>query len=434
MISLLFSILLLGGPVQQPAPADSITLQYCYNLAYENYPTVQNVELQHKITALNVRIAQTGYYPHIKVKGRATYQSEVTSISLPGGAGPDPISKDQYRASVSVVQNIFSGGMVGIQKELQQAIGRQKTNAVKVNLYQIRKQVNKVYYGILLSQQHLKVTHLLIENIKAQLQTIRSRVEHGVLLASQQYILKAELLKAQQNKSDIKANLKAGYAVLEELVGTPIADGTPLVLPQTDVRQSGKELPALHPRYDLFDSRIAALKQRQELAEAQMWPTLSAFGTFSYGRPGLNILDDSFHGFYMVGVRVKWDFWDLFNKDRQQQILEYKQHKVVQKRRAFNVQQQTSIDRLEQRIQSLKENIERAEKIIKLYEKIVYQTAKQLEHGVVTSTEYVTELNKASKARLSLFISRVQLAQAKTQYATVLGKPIQNIKSNTYTK
>jgi hypothetical protein len=40
---------------------------------------------------------------------------------------------------------------------------------------------------------------------------------------------------------------------------------------------------------------------------------------------------------------------------------------------------------------------------------------------VITATEYVTELTRANQARLSLYINRVRLAQAKAEYLTTLG-------------
>ncbi|HLR76954.1 MAG TPA: TolC family protein, partial [Balneolaceae bacterium] len=150
IITFLFSFLLVTHPLAQTAPADTLTLPHAYELMYQNYPEAKNIELQKKIESLNVTIANTGYYPQIKVKGRATYQSEVTGFDLPADIGPEPLSKDQYRASVSVVQNIFNGGAVGLQKEMQKTISRQKANTTEVSLYKMRRQLNQVYYGILL--------------------------------------------------------------------------------------------------------------------------------------------------------------------------------------------------------------------------------------------------------------------------------------------
>lgn len=330
--SILFSFLIAFNPVHQTMPGDTLTLEHAYQLAYKNYPTAKKIALQKRITELNVRITNTGYFPQITVKGKATYQSEVPHLSSANSALPS-ISKDRYEASLNVEQTIFNGGAVGIRKNLQKAKGQQKINSIQVELYQIRRQVNQVYYGILLSQKQLKSTMLVIENLEKQFSTIKSKVEHGVLLPSKLHILKAELIKARQDSAAIQSNIQAGYEVLSLLIGKKVPYGTELNLPiiQVDYRM----LKPRRPRLDLFKSSLEVLETRQELSEAQQWPRLAAFGKAAYGRPGLNFLNDDFHGYYIVGLKLQWDFWDLFNSDRQEEILQIKQQQIVQNRKAF---------------------------------------------------------------------------------------------------
>ncbi|HLR76498.1 MAG TPA: TolC family protein, partial [Balneolaceae bacterium] len=215
-----------------------------------------------------------------------------------------------------------------------------------------------------------------------------------------------------------------GYLVLSELTGKQFRSDTKLALPEAAQIIRPDSLPKLRPRYKLFKSQINVLKTKKALTKTDMLPSISAFGTASYGRPGLNILNDDFHGFYIVGLQIKWGFWDLFNSNRKQQVLQIKQQQVKQDRLAFDVKIRSTLARINQQIQSLQKNIERDHRIVSLRENIVQQSAQQLKHGVITSTEYVTELTKANKARLSLFINRVKLAQEKTKYETILGLPV----------
>lgn len=401
------------------AQPDSISLKYCYQQANEHYPTAQNISLQEKITALNVRIANTGYFPNVTVNGQASYQSEVTEIGLPGGGGPPGISKDQYEASVNVSQMIFNGGAVGIQKELERAQGKQQIQAVEVDLHQIRSQIDQVYFGILLSQQQAKTIGLLIENLKEQLVAIRSQVENGVLLPSQQYILKAELVSARQDSVENHSNIASGYQVLSEIIGEEITSGTRLVLPEVT---SGYQ--SLHPRraeLDLFESRRQTLEQQQKLARTRRVPSLSAFGTAAYGRPGLNFLNDEFHDYYIAGLRVRWNVWDFLNAGREQQILKIEQRKIDREQQAFRRQLDATLDRISERMESIRENMKRDREIIELRTRVVEESASQLKNGTVTATEYVTEMTRANQARLSLYINRVRLSQARAEYLTALG-------------
>jgi outer membrane protein TolC len=413
----IFSILSVIGTAQP----DSISLEYCYQQAYEQYPTAKNAALQEKITELNVQIANTGYFPDVSINGQASYQSEVTEIGLPGGGGPPSVSKDQYEASLDVTQTIFNGGAVGIQKELERAKGKQKIYATEVDLQQIRSQIDQVYFGILLSQRQEKAIGLLIDNLQEQLSTVRSQVENGVLLPSQQHILKAELISARQDSIDNHSNIKAGYQVLSEIVGEEITPETKLVLPQEN-----PDYQSLHPQraeLNLFESRRQILEQQKELVRTKKVPSLAAFGTAAYGRPGLNFLNDDCHDYYMAGLRVRWNVWDFLNADREQQILKIEQEKIDQDQRAFERQLDAALDRISERIASIKENMKRDQEIIELRQQVVKESASQLENGVITATEYVTELTRANQARLSLYINKVRLSQAKAEYLTALGVP-----------
>lgn len=424
----LLALLLVFGFGQQAAPPDTVTLQYCYRQAEEHYPLAKNIELQERITELNMKIASTGHYPRLNVNGKASYQSEVTDFSLPGGAGPPGVSKDQYEASLSMTQNIFNGGAVGIREQLEQAKGRQQVNSIEVDLHKIRSQIDQVYYGILLSQKQGKTNELLIKDLRERLKTVRSQVSNGILLPSQQKILEAELIKAKQDSAEIRSNVKAGYQVLAELIGEDLATDTALKLPQLNINMD--RMQAQRPEYDLFRSNRETIKQQQELAGTQKWPTISAFGTASYGRPGLNFLSDDFHDYYIVGLRLRWNFWDSRNASREQQTLEMQRKQITQNERAFTTQLQATLDRIRERVATLRENIERDKKIVALRRQVVDESASQLENGAITATEYVTELTRAQQAELSLLINRVRLVQAQTEYATTLGVPLEAVQQN----
>lgn len=403
-----------------PPPSDSLSLQTCYILARQNYPIAKKMELEQKIADLNTRVANTRYFPQVEINGRASYQSELTNI---GPMGPS-LSKDQYQLGMDVTQTIYSGGAIGIQKKLEQAKGEQAVNSVQVDLYKIREQVNEVYFGILLSRKQTQTVELLSRNLRKQLGTVRSQVKNGALLPSQQYVLEAELIKAKQDSADIQSNIRAGFKVLSELIDQDVPAQTELALPETESRLQGKAA-IQRPEYDLFQSTKNTLDYQKELIRAEKYPKLMAFGSATYGRPGYNFLNDDFHDFYMVGLRLKWDFWDFSNASEKAKALSIQQKVVDQNRAAFTKQVQASIDRIREQITSLEEKIDRDQEIIDLRQQVVQESASQLKNGVITATEYVTVLTNANQARLSLEIHKVQLQQAQIDLATTLGITIE---------
>jgi len=398
----------------QPSTSDSLSLQACYQLAQKNYPTAKKIELQQKITDLNTRIANTRYFPQIEVNGKATYQSEVTNI---GPMGPT-ISKDQYQLGLDVTEPIYKGGAIGIQKKLEQAKGQQEVNSVYVDLHKLREQVNQVYFGILLSKKQSQTEELLMKNLRQQLETVRAQVQNGALLPSQAHVLKAELIKANQDSAEIQSNIQAGYQVLGELIGKEVSKDTDLLLPNTNPNPMGT---IQRPEYDLFQSTKHTLDYQKKLIQANKYPQLAAFGSAAYGRPGYNFLNNDFHDFYMVGLKLSWNFWDWSNASDKKRALTIQQKTVDQNKRAFTRQVRASLDRIRSQIASLKEKIDRDSDIINLRQQVVKETASQLKNGVVTATEYVTVLTKANQAKLALEIHKVQLRQAQIDLETTLG-------------
>lgn len=421
MTTLLTSLLILTF-TNQSAPADSISLNYCYQQAEEYYPAAKNVALQEKITELNIKIVNTGYYPQVSVNGRASYQSEVTEFGLPGGGLP-PVSKDQYEASIQLSQNIYNGGVTGIRKDLERTQGMREVLSTKVELQQVRAQIDQVYFGILLSQQQMEATKLMISELEERLESVRSKVDNGVLLKSQQLILQAGLIKANQDSASIMANIKSGYLVLGELIGEDLNPSTKLTLP--DPVSEGVMTDLARPEMALFENSVKALEQQKELAQTGKIPRISAFGTAAFGRPGLNFLNDDFHEYYMVGLRLNWNLMDFLNADEQIEVLNIRQKTIRQNEESFTLQLETQLSRTEERIKAIEENIIRDKEIIEIREQVVAESSNQLENGVITATEYITELTNANRARLSLLTNKIRLIQAQAEYRTALGLDIE---------
>lgn len=191
-------------------------------------------------------------------------------------------------------------------------------------------------------------------------------------------------------------------------------------MPQVDL-PAGEEMTRQRPEFGLFENNREVLSYQKELAQAEKWPSLSAFGSASYGRPGYNVFDDNLHAFYMVGLRLRWSFWNAQNAVKKEQIYQLQQKTISEEERAFERQLKASLSKIGEQIALFKEKLERDQQIIVLREKVVEEKASQMKNGSVTATEYITELNKVTQARLSQMIHRTKLVQSKIDYITTLG-------------
>lgn len=421
-------LIILCFPWQVTAPPDSLDLATCYSLVKENYPVVRKINLQQEITDLRVSLAETAKYPQVMLDGKATYQSEVTEFSSPGGEGGPVISKDQYEVALEVDQSIYNGGMTGVQQELEKQQGQVEQLTDEVTLHQLRAQINEVYFGILLAQEQQHINSLQASMLKEQLTTVSSRVRNGVLLPGQQNILEAELVRTAQDSVGIRENILTGRIVLSRLIGKEITAGTVLKVPHPDLVTTQHE--DQRPELQLLDSRARLLDQQRGMIDANRSLKISAFGRAAYGRPGnLNFLNNTFHDYYMVGLRLHWDLWNNINASKEIQALDLSQEKIRSDRDAFELQLDTRTQRLSNHIEAVETKISQDRKIIQLREQVVDESASQMNNGVVTATEYVTELNRTSQARLALVVHEIELSKTKIEYLTEWGESIgQNVK------
>jgi outer membrane protein TolC len=418
-ISILMGLLVLPQLLlAQTMPA--LTLEYCYDRLHTDFPIEQKLALQDKITDLQVELSKSGLQPEILVNGSISYQSDVTEVGFAGAAAPE-FSKDHYNISLDVQQPLFDGGRTTRLKEVELASGDAAKAGVEVELWNLRNQVNEVFFGITLWQKQQLVVELLLSDLEKQYAVVQSKVEHGVLLPSNRLILKAELLKVQQQKVQVEATLLAWKKVLGELLGEEIDANRKLIVPDSKAFIERDHADKNRPEFEVFEQKNKVLQTQAMTIEADKLPVVSAFAKTAYARPGLNAFDDDLQLYWVIGVKAQWSFKQWRNADRKSQILRIQQDKNKADEDAFSRQLSASLSRLETQIDALQKQLIIDEEVLQLRTEITKEKESQLNQGAITSTEYLTELTAETQARLNLEMHYVQLIQFEYEYLTQRG-------------
>ncbi|MGN1213321.1 MAG: TolC family protein, partial [Bacteroidaceae bacterium] len=120
---------------------------------------------------------QKGWLPQLSASMQATYQSDVTvfpdeinSIYRQMGISINGLKKDQYRIGADVQQTIYDGGNIHHQKEIARKQGQVLSAQNDIDIYNIGKRVNEMYFSLLLTDEQIKLNtdlqNLLDENEK----------------------------------------------------------------------------------------------------------------------------------------------------------------------------------------------------------------------------------------------------------------------------
>ncbi|MEX2600097.1 MAG: TolC family protein [Balneolaceae bacterium] len=401
----------------------TLTLEYCYEQVYQNYPAADKADIQREITDLNRRIAQSGWYPDVQISGSTSYQSDVIEVPFAApGTSPPEFSHDHYNLSIDVNQTIFDGGRIESRKTMEEYTGSMELARIETELWSVRHQVGQVYFGILKMQKQQESLELLLDDINEQLGMVQAQVRNGVLLPGDERVLRAEQIRVQQQITEVEAEITSGYRVLSTILGETIPDDTSLSVPElSDMEYRNSDVN--RAEYDVFGESILSLDSQKEFVRADKLPSVSAFAKTAYSRPGLDAFDDDLQLYWVVGLRAQWSLTNSMNASKKMEVLESRKQSLNASREAFSRQLQSSLRQIEERIEMLRDQLVTDEEVLELREQITAEKRTQLERGAITSTQYMTELNAENRARVDREIRQILLVQAITEYATQKGVP-----------
>jgi outer membrane protein TolC len=397
-----------------------LTLERAQQLARDNYPLLQQKQVLDSILRLQVKNTNSAYLPQAELNGQATYQSDVTEIpfKVPGVNIPE-FAKDQYRATIDVKQLLYDGGATRQQRQLQAIQQQTEQQRVEVELYKVKQQVTQTYFSALLAEEYIKAARLNQADIRQRIDRLSAGVQHGTVLPSSVNMLKAELLKTEQQELSAAASRQGNLAVLELLTGYEAPGPVKLALPAAVAAPGTDSL--VRPELQLYRLQSASLNQQARLTATRPMPRVSAFVQGGYGRPGLNMLNNDFSTFYMGGIRLNWTLWNWRYHRTEQHILRLQQRNIDHQSETFTLntraqlaQQRTDIDRLLQ-------TLEKDDDILALRTSVKESSAVQLDNGVITVHDYITDLNAVMQARIDQSTHQVQLALARINYQLIKG-------------
>lgn len=414
-ISILFLLLITSITSAQ----EIITLEECYDLAEDNYPLASQLSLLEEKTARELEVIQKGYLPRIDLNAKATYQSDVIEIPMDfEGQTIQSVDKDQYQATLDVEQLIFNGGRIDTRKQLKEVELLSQKQGVIVNLYQIKKRINKYYFGILQLREQITLLASKEKALDEKIKELQSQVKYGTALPASENVLRAEILKINQQQDEVESQIQIAQKGLSAYIARPVNDSTVMEIPAQDISllEQGSR-----PETELFNLKEEELDQHQSLLSKSLYPNIYGFAQGGYGKPGYNMLDNSFEDFYMVGVKLNWNVFDWGKVKEQKKSLKISKDLIEAERQTFNFNNNIELEEAQMRINKFQKVLMKDRDIIALRENILKTADSQLSNGVITPSEFLTEFNNLFQAKINQELHEIDLQMAKADYNVIKG-------------
>jgi len=399
---------------------DSLDLANCRQQTRQRYPLNKDFDNNLEISRLKIQNIKTIYLPVLNLTGQIVHVSDVPHYITDNPMIQIPqIGQDQYKIMLEARQVIYDGGLIKRQKEVEESSLLVNNQSIEVKLYALNDQVNEVYFLILIFQEQQNLLQLTRKTLDEQLKVVNSGVKNGVLLPGDADVLKAEILKLEQSITELNAGKKNGLEILSQLMDTTISQEIQLEIPNLQIPQDNANIN--RPEYKLLQYQQSNLDNISKLNSVKRFPYIGAFGTFGYGYPGMNMLDDNAAIIYTFGLNLSWNIWDWNKNKREKQIFSVHQDMVNTQREVFDKSLNIALSKEKNDIDKLSDLLINDEKIIVLQEKISRAKASQLKNGVITSSEYIREFNAETMAKVKQTLHELQRLQAIVKYNTLKG-------------
>ncbi len=395
------------------------TLEECQQAAERNYPLIRQYDLIEKTTELTLANIQKGWLPQVSASAQATYQSDVVSFpdqmqALYQQVGIDMkgLTKDQYRVGIDVSQTIYDGGLISSQKAIAREQGKVQAAQNEVNIYNVRRRVNEMYFSLLLIDEQIQLNSDLQELLSGNERKLTSMVKGGTAAESDLNNVKAERLKAVQRTTELESQKRMLQRMLSTFCGIEVkALSKPLR--GKDVSLLGEKGEMLRPELRLFDAQLRLADTQEKALDAALKPRLGVFAQGYYGYPGLNMFEDmmsrkwSLNG--IIGARLTWNIGALYTRKNDKAKLQLQREVTESNRDVFlfnnnleQIQQNENIARYQQLMAG-------DEEIITLRSAVRKAAESKLSHGIIDVNDLVREINAENAARAQQSIHEIEM-------------------------
>lgn len=398
----------------------TLTLEQCYEAARNNFPLIKQKALIEQSKDFSIANVRSGFLPQVSINAQATYQSDVTQIPIAApGFNIEPLSKDQYKVYGEVSQSLYDGGTIREQKAITETNARVENQKLEIELYKIKERINQLFFGVLLVDEQTAQIELLQKDLQSSIARIESAVRNGTAFKMSVDLLQAEYLKAAQRIIEAQSMRQAYITMLGYFINQPINESTQLVKPTV---LSFEEQPTLtRPELTLFNYQSEMLGAQFKLGQTRTLPRVGLFLQGGYGRPALNQLKNEFGTYYLGGIRLNWSLSGFYNSKRDKQLLDLNMQQVNAQKEAFVFNTNLVTQQQKQELTKLQKLITVDDQIIALRTGIKKTVEVQQENGVITTNDYLRELNAEDLAKQNKLLHEMQLLMALYAYQNTVG-------------
>ena len=395
---------------------DTISLIQCLKSAQQNAVINAQYQVIEDIAEMKIANTRATNLPSLSAYGKAWYQSDAITVVNPTGPGLE-IDRFQYNTGVEADQKLYGGSLAKRSRDLELSNRESEYYRIETDKYQLNTQVSDLFFKTLLLQKNKEILQLKDQVLEERVREMESAYQNGIIRKNDLDKLKAEVLLLRQQEIELEKLFQQNIATLTILTGI-VSSGDPALIVEESILQIEE---TLRPEYAYFEAESKKMENLARVKKANILPKLYAYGQVGYSYPGLNFFENEADYYYIVGAKRAWTIFDWNQSGREAEIMRKQKELVESRKDDFNQKLSISLDREYIEQEKLREIIAMDETIIGQRELITRGSENSLANGVITSTDYLEDLNAEIKARVDCETHKLQLQNSKVRQKLLKG-------------
>ena len=431
-------LLSIGVNAQQPQIHD-FSLGQAIDYAAKNSAKVKNALLDYEIQAQSNRATVSQALPQVSGSAGFTDYFQIPQSVVPGKYFGQPQSKlvpiafaTQYSANAGVsLKQVLFDGQVFVGLQARQTSLDYYAKSRELTETQLRQNISKVYYQLLLSKVQVELIDANIGRAQELLRNSSELFKNG--FAERLDVDKAtvQLTNLQSNKVQILYNIDNGYLGLKVLLGMPVRDSLVLTdsLTYEMVRQGS--LADTFKYSDRKDYQLLEINRKLNEYDIKRYkkqyiPTASVSAYYQQTGYGIDFGDITGGRYWYpasyIALNINVPIFDGFYKDANVKQAKLKLQQTTNNIESLQISIDNDVKNAQLKFGAALADLDYQKKNMDLAAGVYEQTRKKFEQGLGSNTEITAAQTDLIQAQNNYFSALYNAISAKVDYQYAIGK------------
>jgi outer membrane protein TolC len=304
-------MLLLSGSL---ASARDLSLEQALDLARQHSYQLKASQSEAEAARASLKAAGAERFPTLSATAYATYLSYVPSLNIeipPAVHLEREVGvHDNYQTDLRLTMPLFTGGKIGGGVDLAKASSEYYSALEKADSQQVDLLARVQYLSLSSADKSLDAARATLKRAEVTVNDIESMYRAGaadsvdlleVQLARSNAAFAVKGAESNRRSAEIKLAVLLGLRVAE-----PITLTTSFAEPETEKLSTA--VSPDKPQLQAAEAGIMQGRSSLKLAKSDYFPTLAAYGGYSYGKPNLDRFNNTWNHYWTVGANLSWSF------------------------------------------------------------------------------------------------------------------------------